>query len=396
MENKFPHDTNFVLPATSSGLLQPNLTDVSLSGIPLRGDPQFFDYCFKLCTGGRSHEALELLYDAWEADPDDCAAGHVLTMALMMIGDRKAALAESDKVLSRFPYFVPGYCQRAQILLSLRRRREALAAARTAVRLSPKDFESLDLLANCLLANGRGPEARAVAEQMLDIEPFQPRTQELLGSASLMMGENQEAVERFRRALVFDPDSVQAVNDLGVALQRSGRDKDAVDVFYAASKMPRNVSAGERLFASVERYVSRTIYRTVIVLLVLSKLMEYGPGVIHDAFAGPGSLLFFALIITCGLSLKNRRLRQLSPEIIEAYDRARILLNARSAKYVWPFGAFLASVGGWAMANALVQARYTIGMELPEGIAFVVLIMGITFIGLCWWSVEQGKRLALN
>src|SRR5262245_1803464 len=140
MDFEFNHDTEMQNQIPLNGKLEtePKPSDIS-SGID-RGNPQFFDICLKLTSSGRADEAIKLLRECWEADPEDCAAGHVLTMALVMEGDRKGALEENDKVLARFPYFVPAYCQRTRILLAMKRRREALASARTAVRLSPKDF----------------------------------------------------------------------------------------------------------------------------------------------------------------------------------------------------------------------------------------------------------------
>src|SRR6476660_9597866 len=107
---------------SAGGLRSAILKELDLAETSDRTDPQFFDYCYKLATCGGTVEAIKLLRGAWESDTDDCAAGHVLSMVLMMAGDHKAALAENDKVLARFSYFVPGYCQRAQILLTLKRR----------------------------------------------------------------------------------------------------------------------------------------------------------------------------------------------------------------------------------------------------------------------------------
>src|SRR6266851_1096425 len=106
---------------------------------PARQDSEFFQYCFDLTMSGKAHAAITLLQEAWDADPDDCAAGHVLSIVLTMSGQRKRALEEIDKVLARFPYFVPGHCQRTHVLLDLKKKRETLIAARAAVSLSPKD-----------------------------------------------------------------------------------------------------------------------------------------------------------------------------------------------------------------------------------------------------------------
>src|SRR5207249_11613588 len=67
---------------------------------PIRQDSEFFQYCFDLTMSGKAHGAISLLQKAWDTDPDDCAAGHVLSIVLTMSGQRKRALEEIDKVLA--------------------------------------------------------------------------------------------------------------------------------------------------------------------------------------------------------------------------------------------------------------------------------------------------------
>jgi hypothetical protein len=192
----------------------------------------------------------------------------------------------------------------------------------------------------------------------------------------------------------MNPESWLAANDLGAALQKLGRDQEAVEVFYEASKIHRSPAAGENLFASVERYVSRTVYRAVILIFVLTKVLEKTSGPLHDLLTGPGYLLFFTLFVALGVCVRSRRLKLLSPEVMRAYDRERILLNAHSARFVWPFGVLMVALGSWGFIRALLQSKLIAGMQIPEGIGFVILVMGFTFIGLCWWSVRLAERLA--
>src|SRR6185295_18877855 len=108
---------------------------------------------------------------------------------------------------------------------------------------------------------------------------------------------------------------------------------------------------------------------------------------------GQATLFGFPLLLAAAVWIRKRKMKQLSPEVLRAYDRSRILLNAQSARLVWPFGAFVAAVGGWAFTNALIQSKRLVGMEVPEGIGFVIIMMGLTFLALCWWSVQEGRKL---
>ena len=165
---------------------------------------------------------------------------------------------------------------RAIALLRAKRRQEALAAAREAVRLAPQLPDAHVVSAEAELAAGHKEAALSAAERAVSLAPEHAVPHEMHGEVLLELGQLTGAERAYRRALALDPRSFQAMNNLGVVLQRQGREREALEQFLQAARLdPTSTLAQDNLANSIDRHVdprpevSRTVQIGLIALAIL-------------------------------------------------------------------------------------------------------------------------------
>src|SRR3954449_7614966 len=118
--------------------------------------------------------------------------------------------------------------QRALALQNAGRLPEAQAVCRQLLKLSPRHFDALCLLAMFEYQAGNYPEAEAHLSHAVDVEPRSLRAH--LNRAVVLQSQLrfEEAEAGYRRAIVLDPGSAVAWNNLGNTCRMLGRPDEAI------------------------------------------------------------------------------------------------------------------------------------------------------------------------
>ncbi len=124
----------------------------------------------------------------------------------------------------------------AKDLLDEGKAAEALAQARRALAVSPKDLLVYSLIGRCLMALRRPGEAVAVYENALKLGRY-PFLLEQLGEALAVSGRLEEAVSRLGEAIDLNPRMASAYVTLANLETARGRSKQAARLFDKALKL---------------------------------------------------------------------------------------------------------------------------------------------------------------
>jgi Flp pilus assembly protein TadD len=125
---------------------------------------------WQLLGFGNGAAAERLAPEALAADPEDAAAHRLLSGALARQGRAKPARAAAQAALAVLPNAVAFHAQ-AIALRTLRHHRDAVAAAREAVRLAPQQPEPVKLLGILLEESGQWDEARMTLRHAMCLAP---------------------------------------------------------------------------------------------------------------------------------------------------------------------------------------------------------------------------------
>lgn len=185
----------------------------------------------------RFNEAIELLVRLIASEPTSARPWCLLAQCHLGLNDAGRALQAAGGAATVEPGSEWAQRLRALALLQLKRRREGLAAASEAVRLSPLEPQGYVVLAEAELANRHVNGAGTAAEQARQLDPEGTAGYLTLGRVALRRHQFAKAEEHFRGALARDPENAMAMNNLGVALQRQGRKPQAIHCFAEASRL---------------------------------------------------------------------------------------------------------------------------------------------------------------
>ena len=111
---------------------------------------------------------------------------------------------------------------------------EAMIEYQEALRINPRDVDTLVFLGNTLLNQGKADEAFSYYERALEINPDNPEAHVNLAVILANRGRTEEAIEHDRKALQLNPKLLGARLNLAVGLVRIGRFEEALEHYRQA------------------------------------------------------------------------------------------------------------------------------------------------------------------
>jgi tetratricopeptide (TPR) repeat protein len=283
---------------------------------------------------GRHEEAELLLRRALAAHADDPGLRAALAQTLFVRGETTEALVHADRTVALAPDVGYGHALRSALLgTDLRRRREAVDAAREAVRLDPEEPFCHRALARACLRSRWFPEALDAAERAVALDPEDADAHALRGAALMGRGRPAEAEAALREALRLDPEDGDTLHDLGLAVsvQGRGRQEEARELFVGAARADPTDQHARRSLASAARRAIYGRWGWIVVGLALLRAGTYLFGD-DDVARWPGTVLYLlaAAAVTAFVLLRGRRRRgRLSPA-----ERG-VLGDARPSRGPW-------------------------------------------------------------
>lgn len=273
-----------------------------------------------LTSVGRWEQAEAALRRALGAEPDDPSLHAELGRVLLGRERPEEALAHLERSLAAGPEegVVHGLRGLALVASDLRRRREAVDAAREGVRLDPEETVCHALLARVCLAARWLPEAQDAAERAIALDPEDGDAHELLGTVLMARGRPREAEHAYREALARAPGDADVLHALGLALGAQGgpRRAESRELLRAAVQAdPTDLDVRDSLRSDVRRTVYGRIGRLFVAFAVLRAVLELLDD--HDLSVRiVGALLWLTVagVVLAFLRIRGRRrLRSLEP-----------------------------------------------------------------------------------
>lgn len=126
----------------------------------------------------------------------------------------------------------------SQALRSMGRNADALAAVQTVLVAHPDDVEALLESARCQIGQGQGFFAIAPARQAARLAPRDWRPASLLGVAYEQAQRDDEALAAHRQAVALAPDNPAALTNLALFLAARGRSDEAEALLRKAAARP--------------------------------------------------------------------------------------------------------------------------------------------------------------
>lgn len=186
---------------------------------------------------GRSGDVSSHGFDRSKEDPKDLIAFFRKDQRLnKLVEDKKypEARALCEEMLRQRPGFADCHLQMSKIAAAEGNVDAALAAARKAVAVGPKNERAHLQLAALLKERGDLDAAIAHLRQALALESSSPDTRLLLGRALAEKGRLDEAASLLGTSATAQPDSAAAATQLGFVLAKQGRLDEAVRSYRRA------------------------------------------------------------------------------------------------------------------------------------------------------------------
>lgn len=176
------------------------------------------------------------LYDAVLAEnPAHDDAAFRLGILEWQTGDATAALARVSAALALQPARLRYRLGEAQILASLGRFEEAIAACRRLLADEPASIDGWFALASALESGGRAAEAAQAYAALLEREPDHVDALNNLGNCRRRLGERAAAEAAYRRALRVRPGFADALTNLATLLQSQGLIEESIALLREAA-----------------------------------------------------------------------------------------------------------------------------------------------------------------
>jgi tetratricopeptide (TPR) repeat protein len=273
-----------------------------------------------LTSVGRWEQAEATLRRALAADPDDPSLHAELGRVLLGLERPQEALGHLERSLAAEPEEGVVHALRGLTLVSmdLRRRAEAVEAAREGVRLDPEEPVCHGLLARVCLAARWLPEAQDAAERAIALDPEDGDAHALLGTVLMARGRPQDAEAAYRAALARSPGDADVLHALGLALGAQGgarRGESRALLRAAVQADPTDLEARDSLRSDVRRTVYGRIGRLFVAFAVLRAVLELlGDHDLPIRIIGALLWLSVAGVVLAFLRIRGRRrLRTLEP-----------------------------------------------------------------------------------
>ncbi|MCC8190289.1 MAG: tetratricopeptide repeat protein [Planctomycetes bacterium] len=208
----------------------------------------------RLVAEGRSDSAIDLLFDAWSAEPDNLDLAVAYASLLAGCTGREA---EAEDLFSSLAEDCPedprvwnnwGY-----LLLTRGEAERAVAKLERALELSPGDFEVMVNMGIALDRLDRSDESIAVYRRAVAAVPDSPVVHNNLGAALWRSGRPDEALAAFREALRINPRDASAANNMGIIKMSAGEYAEAEGFFRQALEIDSDSKAARRNLGAAVR-----------------------------------------------------------------------------------------------------------------------------------------------
>ena len=184
-----------------------------------------------LLRQGKAEEALPLLQQAWQRNPDSLSQRASLAAALQELGRLSEAEAHYRVILQVNPQHSLTLCNLGAILAQTQRLEEAIACLTQATQVEPNDAALWCNLGATLRKANRLHPARECQERALGLNPHLAQAHLNLGNVLYAQGDLQGALQAYQRAA--EQDNVEAKVQVGQALHQAGQPLPAEKIFRA-------------------------------------------------------------------------------------------------------------------------------------------------------------------
>ncbi|BCU07444.1 tetratricopeptide repeat protein [Allochromatium tepidum] len=178
-------------------------------------------------------------------------------VALFNAGRLSEGEAMARDFTRRYPKAAFSWKALGTLLLACDRQCEALPALQQALKLNPRDSESLNSLGKTLQDLGQLDAALNMIERGLSLRPDYVSALINRGNVLVQLGRADEALVCLDRALALRPDSASAHNDRGHALKALGRLEAALAAYARAIELKPDFAEAHHNLGSVLRDLGR-------------------------------------------------------------------------------------------------------------------------------------------
>ncbi|HEY4429058.1 MAG TPA: tetratricopeptide repeat protein [Solirubrobacteraceae bacterium] len=216
--------------------------------------------------------------------PRDQQAWAMLAYTRVCAGHSQQALAAAETALGLSPGAWFPHAMAGLALLQLGRAEEAVAHVREAAAIEPSDWRILGLLARALQVRGGDlQEAKQVAERMTALAPNEPEAHLAAGRVYAAAGAHERARNAFRRILELNPGSGVAQHELA-RLRLGKRLNDPAALADAAAGFARAIGvepdAGrsrQSLDLVLRVFLSKAAYLLFLDAFLVGRLTGHSP-----------------------------------------------------------------------------------------------------------------------
>jgi tetratricopeptide (TPR) repeat protein len=189
---------------------------------------------YALLMQGRADDAIATLEPAARSlrEPE---IDTQLAIALRQAGREDDALSRLKRATKRRPPFPPAFYELGSLLISMKRRDEAIAALNAGIKAAPMP-ELCNQFGHLLLALKDYASARTAFANTLAASPNSASALWGMGKAHQQVGENRSAIEYFRRCLTQMPDDPGTLLNLGHSLLETGVLDAGYECFRTAAR----------------------------------------------------------------------------------------------------------------------------------------------------------------
>jgi superkiller protein 3 len=193
---------------------------------------------------GRHQQAITILKDLLEKNPDNYGVHFNLAVAQSMAGDDAEAIAGFRKALELEPKLYEAQLNLGQLLIKTRRFDEAAKVLQEAAGQRPKEFRPAFLLAGALLSAGKAEEAESRFRSACAIDPKQGDAWLGLGRALASQNKWQEAAEALKKAAEITPGDTALQLELANSFEKAKMPVEAAEIY---ARFPEDPEVQERL-----------------------------------------------------------------------------------------------------------------------------------------------------
>lgn len=193
-----------------------------------------FEAATALHGQGQLGPASQLYNQVLQRDPAHAEALHQLGMIALQVRQPEKAAELIGVAIARGPATASMHANRAEALMALGRRFEAVGEYTRAVELAPELAEAWGRRGDAELSLGRVPEARASFERAVALRPGLATAHLGLGNALNALGEFDAALLALETAASLNPGSLATHFNRGNVLRALGRVDEAIAAYDAA------------------------------------------------------------------------------------------------------------------------------------------------------------------